>query len=75
MKKVIKLTEADLNRIVKRVMTEDISENSLYNEVMDVLSNSNSSREEEIYVLKHILKQKEGHGHVTKDKVKKHFGK
>jgi len=70
MKKIVKLTEGDLTRIVNRVINEDISENRLYLNLKDVLNNSNSSEEEKIEVLKHILREKEGDGWVTKDKVR-----
>ena len=69
MKKIIKLTESDLSRIVKRVIKEDIQNNELYKRISDVLWNSNASNEEQIAVLKHILNQKEGRGFVTKEKV------
>lgn len=71
MKNIIKLTEKDLSRIVKRVINEDISENELYLNINNTLNNSNSSEEEKIQVLKHILDQKEGKGWITKDRVRK----
>jgi len=71
MKKVIRLTERDLTRIVKRVINEDIQNNDLYLTINDALKNTNSSDEEKIHVLKYILKQMEGDGIITKGKVRK----
>ena len=71
MKKVIKLTESDLMRIVKRVIKEDIQNNDLYLSIKDVMRNTNSSEDEKIQVLKYILRELEGDGWVTKGKVRK----
>lgn len=59
MKKIIKLTEKNISNIVKKVINENIQDNNLYREINDVLSNSNASQEEQIQILKYILKQKE----------------
>lgn len=69
MKKIIGLTESDLTNIVKRVINENIEDNDLYGGINKILFNSNASREEQIQVLKYILKQKEGDGLVTKEKM------
>jgi hypothetical protein len=71
MKKITKLTEADLSRIVKRVIKEDIQNNDLYLTIKDAMGNTNSGQEEKIQVLKYILRELEGDGWVTKDKVRK----
>jgi hypothetical protein len=55
MKKIIRLSENDLNRIVKRVINENIYNNDIYNSIMDVIRNSNASQNETIEVLKYIL--------------------
>ena len=54
MKKVIRLTERDLTRLVKRIVSEDMEENTLYSDIMDVIRNSNSSHEEAVSILKNI---------------------
>ena len=69
MKKIVRLTESDLTRIIKRVINENMSNNDLYKEITEILWNSNASNEEQISVLKYILNQKEGKGWVTKDKT------
>jgi len=71
MKKITKLTEADLSRIVKRVIKEDIQNNDLYLSIKDAMRNTNSGNDEKIQVLKYILRELEGDGWVTKDKVRK----
>ena len=69
MKKIIKLNEDDLTRIVKRVINENMANNDLYKGISEVLWNSNASNDEQIAVLKYILNQKEGKGWVTKEKA------
>jgi hypothetical protein len=54
MKKVIRLTERDLTRLVKRIVSEDMEENTLYSDIMDVIRNSNSSHEETVSILRNI---------------------
>jgi hypothetical protein len=54
MKKVIRLTERDLTRLVKRIVSEDMEENTLYSDIMGVIRNSNSSHEETISILRNI---------------------
>ena len=55
MKKIIRLTESDLSRIVKRVINEEMYDNDLYSDVMDVIRNSNASHQETIDVLSQIV--------------------
>lgn len=55
MKRTIRLTENDLNRIVYQVINEDIYNNDIYDGVMNVLRNSIATKEEKIEVLKYIL--------------------
>lgn len=71
MKKIIKLTESDITRIVKQVVNENIKNNDLYLSINDALMNTNSSEEEKIQVLRYILRQIEGDGWVSKDKVRR----
>jgi len=54
MKKVIRLTERDLTRLVKRIVSENMEENTLYSDIMDVIRNSNSSHEETVSILRNI---------------------
>jgi len=54
MKKVIRLTERDLTRLVKRIVSEDMEKNTLYSDIMGVIRNSNSSHEETISILRNI---------------------
>lgn len=75
MKNIIKLNEQDLEKLVQKILKEDIQNNKLYNDLNTVIRNSNSSRGEIIDVLKYILNEKEGRGFVTKEKVLKNFGK
>ena len=51
MKKVIKLTESELTNLVRRIVSEDTEENTLYSDIMDVIRNSNASYKEKISVL------------------------
>jgi hypothetical protein len=44
MKRIIRLTESDLTRLVKQVISENY-ENSLYSDIMELIKNSNSSHE------------------------------
>lgn len=69
MKKVVRISESDLTRIIKQAIKENISNNNLYQEITEILWNSNASNEEQISVLKYILNQKEGKGWVTKEKI------
>jgi hypothetical protein len=54
MKKIIRLTERDLTRLVKRIVSEDMEKNTLYSDIMDVIRNSNSSHEETVSILRNI---------------------
>ena len=53
---------------------EDYYGNPLYDDIMGVIRDSNSSEEEIIDVLEEILRDKKGEGYVTKEKVRKHWG-
>lgn len=55
MKRTLRLSESDLKRIISRVVNENINDNTLYRDIMDVLSSSNASREEKKDILKMIL--------------------
>ena len=51
---IMRLTERDLTRLIKRIISEDMFENSLYSDIMDVIKNSNSSHEETVSILRNI---------------------
>ncbi len=72
MKKVIKLTENDLSKIVKKVVNESLYENKLYNEITSVIKNSNASRTEVLDVLKGIANEMESGMNMRKD-IKKRW--
>ena len=74
MKKVIKLTENDLSKIVKKVFNESLYENKLYNEITSVIKNSNASRTEVLDVLKGIADEMESGMNMRKD-IKKRWDK
>ena len=57
--KRVRLTEAELTNVIKRMISEDILNNKLYNDIMDVIRNSVSTNEEIITVLKHIARERE----------------
>lgn len=81
MKKVIRLTEADLARIVKRTINEQYDEfededndtPTLKEKIESVIRDSITNKEEIIHTLEEILREKKGIGHVTRDKVRKHW--
>jgi hypothetical protein len=73
MKKIIGLTETDLSRIVKRVINEDMNENSLYSDIMGIIRNSNSSHEETLDILRSIVDEMESSRRVRKG-VEKRWG-
>jgi len=50
----MRLTERDLTRLVKRIVSENMEENTLYSDIMDVIRNSNSSHEETVSILRNI---------------------
>ena len=51
---IMRLTERDLTRLIKRIISEDMFENSLYSDIMAVIKNSNSSHEETVSILRNI---------------------
>lgn len=81
MKKVIRLTEADIARIVKRTINEQYDEfededndtPTLKEKIESVIRDSITNKEEIIHTLEEILREKKGIGHVTRDKVRKHW--
>lgn len=85
MKKIIKLTESDLSRIVKRVIKENSDKSDdLYSSINDLIDNFEGIDESEIImVLENILahhKGREGRrkrnvGHLTSDEVRRNFNR
>ena len=72
MKKITRLSESDITRIVKRVINEDMSENTLHSDIMDLIHNSNSSHEETLSILRSIEDEIESSRRVRRD-VEKRF--
>jgi len=71
MKRIIRLTERDLTRLVKQVISENY-ENSLYSDIMELIKNSNSSHEETISVLNSIVDEMSSSRRLRRD-VEKRF--
>jgi hypothetical protein len=85
MKKVIKLTESDLTKLVKRVINESSDQSGdLYSSINDLIDNFEGIDESEIImVLESILanhKGREGRrkrnvGYLTSDEVRRNFNR
>jgi len=73
MRKITRLSESDITRIVKRVINEDMSENTLRSDIMDLIHNSNSSHEETLSILRSIADEMESSRRLRRD-VEKRFG-
>lgn len=58
MKKIVRITESDIEQLVKKIIKEDIQNNKLYNDLNEVIRNSNSSREEIMDVLKYMIDER-----------------
>ena len=71
MARIIRLTESDLTRLVKQVISENY-ENSLYSDIMELIKNSNSSHEETISVLNSIVDEMSSSRRLRRD-VEKRF--
>lgn len=59
MKKSIRLTESELTTLVKRMVNENMYDNTLYSDIMSVIRSSNSSNEETVDILKSIVDEME----------------
>lgn len=75
MKKIVKLNEQQILRIVQKVLSEDINNNSLHLDLKKVLSNSNASKEEKIDVLKNIIDDMESSEKMRRFAIKKNRDK
>ena len=71
MRKTIRLTESDLTRLVRRIVKENY-ENSLYSDIMGLITNSSSSHEETIDVLNSIVDEMSSSRRLRRD-VEKRF--
>jgi hypothetical protein len=71
MKKVIRLTESDLENIVKRTINE-MEENTLYKDIKKLIRDSISGREEVISILRGIADEMESGGRMS-DNIRKRF--
>jgi|LakMenEpi03Aug12_release.lakeMendotaPanAssembly.Ray.scaffolds.fasta_scaffold3793384_1 hypothetical protein len=60
MKRIIKLTESDLARIVRKTLKEDKDKNPLYNDIKDILWDSYESQESKVFILRQIADEIEG---------------
>jgi hypothetical protein len=67
MKKIIKLTENELNALVKSIVIENIKENDLYMDIKELIFNSNSSHEETVDVLRSIADEMESSRRIRRD--------
>ena len=72
MKKTIILTESELTNFIKKIINEDLSENTLYSDIKSVIRNSNSSKQETIEVLKSIIDEMESSRRM-RDNVRRSF--
>ena len=59
MKKTIRLTETELTNLVKRIVNENMYDNTLYSDIMSVIRSSNSSNKETVDILKSIVDEME----------------
>jgi len=71
MKKIIRLTETDLARIVKKTLKEDKDKNPLYNDIKDILWDSYESQESKVFILRQIADEIEGDMDLRRDVSKR----
>ena len=71
MKKIVKLTERDLTRIVRQILKEDKDKNPLYNNIKDLLFNSYESKESKVYMLRQIADEIESDMELRNDVSKR----
>jgi len=67
MKKIIRLTESDLARIVRKTLKEDKDKNPLYNDIKDLLFNSYESAESKVFMLRQIADELESDMKLRRD--------
>lgn len=66
MKKVIRLSETELTKLVKRIVNEEM-ENDLRSDIERLLYNSNASNDEIISILRQIADEREESRRVRRD--------
>jgi hydrogenase maturation factor HypE len=71
MGRIVRLTESDLTRLVRRIVREN-HENQLYSDIMGLITNSNSSHEETISILNSIVDEMSSSRKLRRD-VEKRF--
>jgi hypothetical protein len=59
MKRTIELTESQLTKLIQNIIKENLYDNDLYSQIMSTLSNSTSSNEEKIDILRIIIDEME----------------
>jgi uncharacterized NAD(P)/FAD-binding protein YdhS len=74
MKKVIRLSESDLLRIVRKTLKEDKDKNLLYNNIKDLLRDSYESQESKVFMLRQIADELES-GMKLRNDVSKRWSK
>lgn len=74
MKKTIRLTESELTTLVKRIVNENMYDNTLYSDIMSVIRSSNTSNEEIVDILKSIVDEMESSRRVRRGVEKKFMG-
>jgi hypothetical protein len=74
MKKVIRLSESDLLRIVRKTLKEDKDKNPLYNDIKDLLRDSYESQESKVFMLRQIADELES-GMKLRNDVSKRWSK
>ena len=75
MNRIVKLNEQQISRIVRKVLNEDINNNSLHSDLKKVVVNSNASKEEKIDVLKNIIDDMESSEKMRRFAIKKNRDK
>jgi hypothetical protein len=74
MKRIIRLTESDLTRIVRKTLKEDKDKNLLYNNIKDLLRDSYESQESKVFMLRQIADELES-GMKLRNDVSKRWSK
>jgi hypothetical protein len=71
MKRIIRLTESDLTRIVRKTLKEDKDKNLLYNNIKDLLRDSYESQESKVFMLRQIADEIESDMELRNDVSKR----
>ena len=62
-----RIDERHIERIIKKVIKEDMFDNNLEYEIKDLIKNSNASNEESISILRNIADEMESSRRVRRD--------